>query len=91
MKKSLMFRFTLIYFLGITIFWFLNEIINLSMELESIMILSFISSFYYVLFSIDSRINDNEELIKTNYWQLKNQFKRKGNAKEKKDSNKQVL
>ena len=91
MKKSLVFRFTLIYFLGITIFWFLNEIVKLSMKFETIMVLSFISSFYYILFSIDGRINDNEELTKNNYWQLKNQFKRKGNAKEKKDSNKQVL
>ena len=45
----------------------------------------------YMIFILDRKIKNTDELVKGNFWQLKNELKRKLNGKNKENSGKQVL
>jgi hypothetical protein len=44
-----------------------------------------------MIFILDRKIKNTDELVKGNFWQLKNELKRKLNGKNKENSGKQVL
>jgi hypothetical protein len=50
--------------------------------------ISFVIAFFYLLHRVDKKINNNHDLIKGNYWQLKNELKRKVNGKSEKSTRK---
>lgn len=91
MKKNLTLKFTIFYFTSVSLTWILNLLSGLSLNFESILILSFIISFYLILFNINSRINDSIELTKANYWQLKNRLKKPNSSNNKNNKGKQLL
>ncbi len=81
MRESLIFKFTITYFICTTIIWSLIKLLNIQLNFNGIMEISFILTFYHILLSIDNKIKQNEELTKNNYWQLKNQIKKSKNKK----------
>lgn len=91
MRKNLLFRFLITYFFTVTIFWFSRYFNLLEMSLGDVFIFSFVTTFFYLILIIDKKIKETDELVKGNYWQLKNELKRRVNGKEKKNSGKQVL
>lgn len=88
MMNKLIFRFTIAYFFSVTCFTILTKLFWPNVEIEKVFILSFIISFFYSLNQLDKKINNNHDLIKGNYWQLKNELKRKVNGNSKKGTSK---
>lgn len=91
MRDNLIFKFIITYFFNVTCFTLLSFLIWSKINFEITFLLSFIVSFLYLLHQVDKKFSQGDELTKNNYWQLKNELKRRVNGKEKKDSGKQVL
>lgn len=91
MRETLFFKFTITYLFTVGFFGTLMYFNLLDMNYEDIFFFSLITSVFYTVFSIDKKMKTTDELIKNNYWQLKNELKRKVNGREKKNGGKQVL
>jgi hypothetical protein len=63
----------------------------IKLNTDEIFLLGLIISTYYMIFILDRKIKNTDELVKGNFWQLKNELKRKLNGKNKENSGKQVL
>lgn len=91
MKDSLIIKFFIAYFFSVTCFAGLSFLTWSKIDYELIFLLSFLSSFLFLVTQVDKKIGQNNELTKSNYWQLKNELKRRVNGKDKKSGGKQVL
>jgi hypothetical protein len=91
MRQNFVFRFTITYFFTVTLFWLLNYFKMIKLNTDEIFLLGLIISTYYMIFILDRKIKNTDELVKGNFWQLKNELKRKLNGKNKENSGKQVL
>lgn len=83
MRKNLLFRFLITYFFTVTLVWFINYLNLIKIDYSDIFIFSFLTSFLYIMFIIDEKIKTSDELIKDNYWRLKNELKKKVNKNNK--------
>lgn len=91
MRQNFVFRFTITYFFTVTLCWLLNYFKMIKLNTDEIFLLGLIISTYYMIFILDRKIKNTDELVKGNFWQLKNELKRKLNGKKKENSGKQVL
>ena len=90
-KNKILIRFIIGYFSSLGTF-FLMEYFNLiNLRTMDEVILSFIISFCSTLFMLNKKINENRELTVSNYWNLKNDFKKRvyGKRKNQKKTNSQ--
>jgi uncharacterized membrane protein YjfL (UPF0719 family) len=88
MMNKLIFRFTLAYFFSVTCLTLISYLLWPTVEFEVVLMISFVIAFFYLLHRVDKKINNNYDLIKGNYWQLKNELKRKVNGKSEKSTRK---
>jgi len=87
MKNKIINRFIICYFSSLGAFsllWYFN-LINL--RVIDWVILSFIISFCVTLFMLDKKVNETNELTKSNYWNLKNELKKRVNGKRQNQRN----
>jgi hypothetical protein len=91
MRNKFIFRFIVTYFFNVAFFSILSFLRWSTIEYNIVFLFSFIVSFFHFIFILDKKFEQNDELVKNNYWQLKNELKKRVNGKEKKDSGKQVL
>jgi hypothetical protein len=91
MKNKLIFRFIVTFFSSVAFFSILSFLRWSIIDYNLVFLFSFITSFFYFIVLLEKKFEQTNELTKNNYWQLKNELKRKLNGKEKKNSGKQVL
>jgi hypothetical protein len=84
MKNKIINRFIIGYFTSLGTF-FLMEYFNLiNLRTMDEVIMAFVISFCMTLSMLDKKINESNELTKSNYWNLKNELKKRVNGKKQK-------
>mgnify|MGYP003645795313 FL=1 len=84
MKNKIINRFIIGYFTSLGTF-FLMEYFNLiNLRTMDEVIMAFVLSFCMTLSTLDKKINESNELTKSNYWNLKNELKKRVNGKKQK-------
>jgi len=91
MKENLFFRFVITYLFTVGVYGMIKYFNLIEMTIDDVFFFSFCTSVFYIVFSIDKKIKNTDELVKSNYWQLKNEIKKKVNGREKNNRGKQVL
>lgn len=91
MKENLFFRFVITYLFTVGVYGMIKYFNLIEMTIDDVFFFSFYTSVFYIVFSIDKKIKNTDELVKSNYWQLKNEIKKKVNGREKNNRGKQVL
>ena len=90
MKNKILIRFIISYFSSLGTF-FLMEYFNLiNFRTMDEVIMAFVISFCMTLSMLDKKVNKSNELTKSNYWNLKNELKKKAYVKRKTNTKKNI-
>jgi hypothetical protein len=87
LKNKLLFKFTVFYLVNTLLLMLIVYFNFIKIDLYSVLLLSFFTSFFYILYQIETKVGLNEDLTRSNYWQLKNELNKKLNGGEKRKKN----
>tara|TARA_R110002074_G_scaffold118907_2_gene251856 strand:- start:180 stop:449 length:270 start_codon:yes stop_codon:yes gene_type:complete len=87
MKNKIINRFIISYFSSLGTFFLLGYFNLINFRIMDEVILSFIISFCVTFFMLDKKVNETNELTKSNYWNLKNELKKRVNGKRQNQRN----
>ena len=81
MKNKILIRFIISYFSSLGTFFLMGYFNLINLSTMDMVILAFIISFCVTFFMLDKKVNETNELTKSNYWNLKNELKKRFNGK----------
>jgi hypothetical protein len=81
MKNKIINRFIISYFSSLGTFFLMGYFNLINLRIMDVVILAFIISFCVTFFMLDKKVNETNELTKSNYWNLKNELKKRVNGK----------
>lgn len=84
MKNKILIRFIVSYFSSLGTFTLMNYFNLTDIRIMDTVVMAFIISFCVTLSLLDKKVNESNELTKSNYWNLKNELKKKLNGKRQK-------
>jgi|TARA_R110002020_G_scaffold138469_5_gene308516 hypothetical protein len=87
MKNKIINRFIVSYFTSLGTFFLLGYFNLINFRIMDEVILAFIISFCVTFFMLDKKVNETNELTKSNYWNLKNELKKRVNGKRQNQRN----
>jgi len=87
MKNKILIKFILSYFSSLGTFILMDYFNLINFRIMDEVIISFIISFCITLCMLDKKVNETNELTKSNYWNLKNELKKKTYGKRQNQRN----
>ena len=81
MKNKILNNFIISYFCSLGTFILMNYFNLVDIRIMDTVVMAFVITFCVTLFTLDKKIKENKDLTVSNYWNLKDELKKKLNGK----------